>query len=64
MAKTIETELGIEKQCTACGEFWPADKEFFYSAGNGRLMAQCIACCEERKRQRRREKEAICSLQK
>ena len=33
--KFIETELGIEIQCSCCKEFYPADTEFFYKqAGN------------------------------
>ncbi|KAE9526034.1 hypothetical protein A1D24_03110 [Testudinibacter aquarius] len=28
--KFIETELGIEIQCSCCKEFYPADTEFFY----------------------------------
>ena len=27
--ETIVTELGTEKRCVKCGEFWPAEPEFF-----------------------------------
>jgi erythromycin esterase-like protein len=27
--ETIVTELGVEKRCVKCGEFWPAEPEFF-----------------------------------
>ena len=34
----------LEQQCSRCQEWWPADLEFFYSAGHGKLMAMCKAC--------------------
>jgi len=39
-----------EKQCRICGEWWPADPEFYYPD-----FAQCKACYLERKYARRRE---------
>ena len=39
-----------EKQCTDCGEWWPDDKEFFFSSGPGILMTQCKACYLARRR--------------
>lgn len=33
-----------EKVCTSCDESWPADAEFFFSCGRGRLMSECKAC--------------------
>jgi hypothetical protein len=44
------TELGAEKRCLACGEYWPADTEFFQSrlVTRDRLSACCIACSRER----------------
>lgn len=38
-----ETELGLEKRCSVCGDYWPADTEFFYAKGAG-LMSCCKAC--------------------
>lgn len=38
------TELGREKFCPRCKELWPADLEFFYSAGKRKLTAWCKAC--------------------
>jgi formylmethanofuran dehydrogenase subunit E len=38
-----ETELGEEVTCAKCGEFWPADKEFFYFS-NGKPHSWCKAC--------------------
>ncbi|MFY1879920.1 hypothetical protein ACOTCJ_13750 [Achromobacter xylosoxidans] len=39
----IETELGTEIQCSRCMDFWPADREFFYTA-RGKLHPWCKAC--------------------
>lgn len=44
------TELGEEKRCIACGEYWPADAEFFdrkISSRDG-LTPRCIACIKAR----------------
>jgi hypothetical protein len=42
----ITTELGNEKRCLSCGEFWPADHEFFAPMRSSRdgLTPRCIAC--------------------
>lgn len=37
------TELGEEVQCSLCGEFWPADEEFFYFS-HGRPHSYCRSC--------------------
>lgn len=44
-AKAV-TELGEEKQCTSCGEYWPADTEFFTAMRSSKdgLSPRCIAC--------------------
>lgn len=39
----IESEIGEEIKCAKCGEFWPADPEFFYFC-NGRPHSWCKAC--------------------
>ena len=38
-----------EKQCTRCGEWWPADLEFFHASTKGKagLNYQCKACYRE-----------------
>lgn len=46
-----EEELGPQKQCLGCGEFFPADLEFFYKDGNG-LTARCKVCWNEQQRPR------------
>jgi hypothetical protein len=47
---TKVTELGSEKQCISCGEYWPADVEFFEArvATRDRLSTRCIACAKEK----------------
>lgn len=40
---TIHTELGREVRCAKCGEFWPADSEFFFF-GKGKPHSWCKAC--------------------
>lgn len=44
-----------EKACTRCGEFWPADEEFFRrrSPSCPRLAAWCRACEAEQKAESR-----------
>lgn len=40
------SELGLEKRCTRCGEFWPFDTEFWF-ANTGKpdgAMDWCRAC--------------------
>ena len=44
-------EYGVlEKRCPDCGEFWPADTEFFQPGGRNSLSAYCKACRVERYR--------------
>jgi hypothetical protein len=46
--KIRESELGLEKYCFTCGEFWPADEEFFgpSKTSKDRLALRCKACCK------------------
>lgn len=46
----IDSELGLEKCCRACGHFWPADSEFFAPQASSRdgLTTRCRACIAER----------------
>lgn len=47
---TVVTELGDEKWCRSCGEYWPADAEFFQpqmSSHDG-WSQRCIACIRDR----------------
>ena len=49
----IETEMGFEKQCGMCEEFWPLDEEFWYVLGKCTLLERehsyCKACVTQRK---------------
>ena len=49
MVKTQVTELGLEKQCSKCGDYYPADNEFFYSnrTNSDGLDCYCKACRQE-----------------
>lgn len=38
-----ETDLGREARCSKCGDWWPADSEFFYMQ-HGVPHAYCKAC--------------------
>jgi len=50
VAETRINEDGeLEKRCYKCGEWWPADEEFFYPG-----FAQCKACYLEDKYTKRR----------
>lgn len=43
----IQTELGTEKQCIACNEFFPLDKEFWWHNGYTKRNGEkswCAAC--------------------
>jgi len=42
------TEIGVEKICNRCNEWWPADDEFFHQ-GDSRdgLASWCKACISE-----------------
>jgi hypothetical protein len=46
-----ETEDQLIKRCSTCRDYWPADSEFFYTAGNtpDRLHSMCKACYLERR---------------
>lgn len=40
----------LHKRCSGCGEYWPADTEFFFAAKEGdRLNNKCRACYTERR---------------
>lgn len=52
-----ETELGLERRCSRCGEFWPFDEEFFRMK-NGKPLPRCLACDHEDRNRQKREKRA------
>lgn len=55
MPATIITELGKEKRCYRCGDYWPADREFFYYR-NGKPHDMCRACENEYNAEYRRRR--------
>lgn len=42
----METELGLERRCNKCGEWWPLDGEFFHRQPHGfqGWSGICIDC--------------------
>lgn len=65
--ETRNTELGEEVRCASCGDFWPADKEFFYFSG-GKPHSWCKACylnspSSERKRAKYVEQQRLARAQ-
>lgn len=55
--KLRQTWYGPEQLCSKCGEYWPADPEFFYRSKTG-LRGVCKACYAEQEALRRRGGEA------
>ena len=45
---TMITELGIERWCAGCREYWAADDTFWYMDRRGRPLGRCRACWSER----------------
>jgi hypothetical protein len=47
-----EEEVGLQKQCAHCLDWWPCDAEFFYrdNARKDGLNSYCKACWDEIKR--------------
>lgn len=44
-SRIVMTDIGPQKLCTKCDEFWPDDSEFFYLR-YGRTTTPCKACYE------------------
>ncbi len=56
MGKEKMTEIGLERQCTKCHDWWPATREFFYATGRAdhpKLHSWCKACYEEGRKDKR-----------
>lgn len=51
--KLRQTEYGPERRCSKCGEYWPADDEFFHRCRTG-LASACKACTAESRKSRAR----------
>ncbi len=55
----LDEDGNLERRCSKCGDWWPADREFFYSSGpaeKGKLHSQCKACYDADRRERREKK--------
>lgn len=54
MTPLTTTELGVERRCNGCGEWWPLDGEFFHRnpKGIGGYLGTCRACFSERRGRR------------
>lgn len=54
-ARLRQTETGPEKYCGGCGEWWPADRDFFDAApaDRGGLISRCKACSKAWRQARR-----------
>jgi hypothetical protein len=50
MDDCIKNEIGEERRCIACREYWPLDAEFFDRTGGGGrgYSLRCLACIKER----------------
>ena len=50
-AARITTELGTERRCTRCGDWWPEDADFFPARADrrGAFLSWCRACTYERR---------------
>lgn len=57
----VETELGVEKCCTKCGELWPEDDEFYYfHMSTGTYYTECRACYSDRRvKDRQKQKQNL-----
>lgn len=48
VGQRLDEDGELEKYCPGCNEWWPADSEFFYSSGHGKLAKLCKACYLEK----------------
>lgn len=62
MLSYVEDYEQIEKRCSKCGDWWPADLEFFHRSNGNGLNSWCKACCSERKAERYQENKLARSL--
>jgi len=55
-----ETELGVERRCAKCREWWPLDHEFYdyYHKGFRGFVNVCRACRALRRRELAQQKMA------
>lgn len=56
----LDEDGDLERFCPKCEDWWPADREFFYTTGSeGKLHSWCKACYEDDRRPRRRAKRRL-----
>lgn len=55
-----EADYCAEKYCHKCGEWWPADEDFFYRSTKGHLRSPCRACVLEQKYAQRQNARSLC----
>lgn len=50
-----DEELGLQKRCGRCKEYYPADREFFHHQGKGigGLHSYCKACVAENREKKK-----------
>jgi len=51
----VTTELGLERRCYDCKEWWPQDHEFWYFDKKGKVQGRCRACWVDYNRSRRKK---------
>ena len=51
--KFLYDEGMLEKRCSICGDYWPADTEFFYTDTKAGLHPNCKACYDHNRRMKR-----------
>ncbi len=60
MKERLDEDGELERHCSKCGEWWPADREFFFGytdqKGKEHLHDWCKACYLERRKELRRRK--------
>ncbi|AOA57559.1 hypothetical protein BFG52_03790 [Acinetobacter larvae] len=65
LPKYIETELGTEKLCIHCNEYWPLDSEFYFTYRNRHqpekiyYEAACKCCYDLRYRPNRNKNKGV-----
>ena len=57
LGRYLITDIGLERYCSKCEEFWPADTEFFWTAPSNAtgLHCYCKACYASWKRTRTKD---------
>ncbi len=52
----VSEDGSLERYCSKCQDWWPADREFFYTTGSKKkLHSWCKACYNDWRNARRRK---------